>query len=534
MALLPGMRKAQPRRQPKAISKPFLSPTRGWVTATNLASAPEGAALVLENFVPTSTGIMMRSGCAKHATVSTVPVESVLSYVGASTRKMFAASDGKIFDVTSPVDPNIAPAPSVTGQASNYYSYVNFATSGGNFMSVVSGTDSLRLYDGAAWTTITAVSAPIAITGVATNKLSHVNVYRNRQWFVEAGTMNARYLPVDSVGGALQTVSLAGVFRNGGALLFTATWSLDAGNGPNEVIVFASTEGEYAVYQGDPADAATWGIIGLYDASPALGKNAYIRVGGDLLVLTEIGLIPMSAIKGKDPAALGLAAVSVNIHPDWQAEARSRRGLPWEIVKWTSRNIAIVSCPVVSILTPAISFAVNLETGAWSKITGWDTRCLVLHDDQVYFGTNAGLVVQADIGGSDMGALIYYTFVGHQDHLGQVGQFKTVHQARAIFRARSAFNAKLSVTTNYQLALPSYPSAAPDTTVPGEWDVGLWDQAKWDAGSSFYTVQSYWVSIGLSGFAHAPVLQIVHGATLAPTAELVIFEVTYESGALVV
>jgi hypothetical protein len=267
-----------------------------------------------------------------------------------------------------------------------------------------------------------------------------------------------------------------------------------------------------------------------------MGKNAFLKVGGDLLILTDIGLIPLTVIISKDPAALALAAISRNIQPDWQKEARQRRGLPWEIVKWTSRNICYITCPVTAdeTVTPKMCFAVNLETGSWCKVTGWGTRCLVLHDDQVYFGTNDGTLVQADITGADEGAIIYYQYVGHMDHLGQIGRYKTVLQARAIFRTQNEFNPRVDVVTDYATYAPTYPDAAVVTSSPGEWDVGLWDVAKWDAGAEYYSALTRWVSIGRSGFAHAPVVLITSGSEAAPSAELVTVEVTYEPGGIVV
>lgn len=517
------------------MQKSFLAPTGGWVTAANLAAGPDGAALVCENFLPTSTGLRMRGGSKKKATVAAAaPLECAMTYVGAQ-RKVFAAATGKVFDVTAPASPTAIPAPVISGQTSNYYSYLNFGTVGGNFMPIVNGTDFLQLFDGSTWQQVTAVSAPIAITGTPTNKLSHVGNYRNRLWFVEGGTMKAHYLPVDSIGGALKDVSLNGIFQRGGALLFTATWSMDAGNGLDDKIVFVSTEGEYAVYEGDPDNANTWNKVGLYDAAPPLGKNAYLKVGGDLLILTDIGLIPMSQIQLKDPAALALAAISRNIQPDWERDARQRRQLPWEIVKWTSRNVAFITCPVTGDLsvTPPWCYAVNLETGKWSKVTGWNTRCFALHDDWVYFGTNDGTLIQAEITGADDGSPIYYTYVGQMEHLGAVGRTKTVRQARAIFRAKNEFSPQLSVAINYVVTLPAPPNAAVTAGDIGEWDNGLWDRAKWDAGAQFYTVTTDWVSIGQTGFVHAPIVQIVSGSSAAPSAELVTFDVTYELGTLV-
>lgn len=528
---------AGPKKQASSIQHHFFpSPTKGWVTAVNLAISPPDSAQVLENFYPTTTGISMRRGCLKFGTGSSAgdPVESLMSYVGDATSKMFATSGGKIINMTSPSDAHVEPAADVSGQTSDYYAHVNFATPGGNYMSVVNGTDSLQLYDGASWAAITGTSVP-AITGVATSALSHVNVYRNRQWFVEDGTLNAHYLPTGSIAGALSTVSLSSIFSQGGTLVFTATWSFDSGEGLNDVIVFASSEGGYAVYKGDPA-AADWSIVGVYDAPAPLGKNAFLKFGGDLLILTEVGLVPMSAIIKKDPAALALASPSRSIQPDWTAEARARSNVPWEIVKWTSRNIAYVTCPVTSdeSVTPPICFAVNLQTGAWSKVTGWNTRCFALHDGEVYFGTGTGTVMQADVTGSDDGQMIYYTYVGSSDHLKAVDRTKTVHQVRAVFRSRHAFNPAISISTDYEVNLPPFPDAAAINSTPDEWDVGKWDQAKWDVASSQTTINTGWVSVGRTGFAHAPQIQITSGSAAAPAAELVLIEAMYEMGGRVV
>lgn len=517
--------------------KPFIAPTGGWVSATNLAAAPPGSAFILENFYPTTTGIKMRSGSRKHATAEAdEPLESAFSYVGVSADEMFGACNGAVYNLTSVADPEVAPTADITGQTSNYYSALNFTTVAGQYLLIANGTDDIQIYDGTSWSALASGSSPGELNGVDSDTISHLNSYRNRIWGVKSGTQVAYYWPTDSIAGTVGDVSLAGIFRKGGTLLFTATWSLDAGDGLDDKIAFVSTKGEVAIFQGDPVDSAGWGLVGLYEAAPPLGKNASLKVGGDLLILTEIGLVPLTAVISKDPAALALAAVSRNIQPDWEREARQRRSLPWEIVKWTNRNICYISCPVTAdtTITPPICFAVNLETGAWSKVTGWNTRCFVLNGEQVYFGTNDGTLVQADITGADEGEIIYYQYVGHMDHLGQIGRYKTVMQARAIFRTSNEFNPKVDVSTNYATYQATYPSAAGITTSPGEWDVGLWDVALWDGASLFYSAETRWVSIGKSGFAHAPVVLITSGSEAAPSAELVTVEATFEPGGFAV
>lgn len=528
--------------EPPSMPKSFPAPTGGWVSARNPAALKTPLRLygppaeVLECMFPTETGCEIMGGSQLHGTVSELgePCESLWSYIGGSTHEMFGASDGNIFNMTSPADPDLEETADVTGQTSNYYATANYATVGGNFLYAVNGTDSPQLYDGATWTTITGVSTP-AITGVTTSTLSHVNVYRNRLFFVQGSTMNVWALPVDALGGAAIQISLAGVFQKGGAVLFTATWSLDSGSGLDDKLVVMSTEGEIAVYQGsDPSDPADWTIVGVYDAPKPLGKNAFTKAGGDLIIETEQGLIPITAMVVKDKAALSISAVSRNIEPDWITDARTRRSLPWEIVKWPSRQRAIISCPVTGeeSITPPWCYVVNTTTGAWCKRTGWNTRCLVLHNEFVYFGTNDGKIMQMEITGSDNGAIYYPVAVLGWDHFGAPGFQKTIISARATFTVATDPIVQLSASSDYTISLPTPPNVAADVDSPGEWDVGLWDEALWDTGTTLMVYRTGWESINVSGAVLAPQLQFSMGNLVTPRGEFTALDVLYEAGEL--
>lgn len=534
---VPAQRRAA--QADKIKSKSFPAPAKGWLSAANLANVPAGYAYTLENWFPTTTGIKLRSGSALYGTAKAAndqPIESMITYVAGGVRRLFAGCNGSIFPFSSPASPTTVPTAAVTGQTANYYSFVNFATAGGNFMTVCNGEDHCLLYDGSAWEAQTATSTH-AITGADTSLFSHVWVSQKRMWFVQRDSMQAWYLPVNSIAGAVSSLSLAGVFQKGGSLVLGSTWSANTGFGLQNYTIFISSEGEYAVYQGaNPDDATTWALVGVYYGSPPLGlnQNATMAAGGDLLILTEAGIVSMSDIQTKDAAALSIAAITRDISPDWLKEQGSRRNLPWEIIKWPSRNYAIVNCPVTDPSTPPICFVVNLETGAWCKYTGWDTRCLALHNDELYFGTNKGTIIAAETGGNDQGALYYSVFVGHMDHLGAVGQIKTTKQTRAIFRTLNDFIPQISLVSDYVVTIPPAPNAGVPAATGALWDFALWDVAQWDTGLSFYTTTTKWVTTSKTGFAHAPVLQVTNGAQQTPSAELIILQMTYEVGALVV
>lgn len=492
---------------PKPIAQPYQwpAPIRGWVLDESLAAPVAGGAILLDNFICTTTGVRVRGGCEKHATLPAA-VKSMFTYKSASTEIIFAATDANIYNVSAPASPDVSPASSVSGITSGDYSAEQFGTAGGDFLMCVNGADTARLFNGTSWAFDT-------ITGVASADLSHVWGYANRLFFVEKDTLRFWYLDVDSIGGAATSFSLAGVFTKGGSLLFGATWSMDAGDGLDDKCVFVSTEGEVAVYEGvNPSSVTDWRKVGVYQITKPLGKNATMQAGGDLLIATEVGLVPISAAINTDEAALEINSVSDTITPYWQSQV-IRTNAPWEIIKWPQKNILIVSQPDA---TDKSCLVANLQTKAWSRVTGWETDCLGFYDGNGYFGSSNGLVYKMDATGSDDGLAYSCVFVSQHDSMGAMGMEKTVHQARPIFRANIEINPLISVQADYSSRFLPPPSAPPDTAPV---------TARYSGGQ--------WTSIGRTGSTMALEVQLTFQNVETPDVELAVIDATYTIGALV-
>jgi len=513
----------------RAQSRPYtIQPAvRGWIVNEPLANSKPGGARVLENMFPTLTSVRVRGGAQKYATISTGPVLRLFSYKSGSNEKFFASDETNIFDVSSIIDADTIPTADVSGQTSGYYATAQFGTAGGDFISVVNGADTPLYFDGTTW-------ADHAFTGLATPEdLSFVWTYASRLWYVQKDTMKAWYLPVDSINGALTSFSLAGVFQDGGVLLFGGKWSLDSGDGLDDKCFFMSSTGEVAVYQGtDPSSASGFSKVGVYKITPPMGMNAWMMAGGEPLIATEDGIVPLSMAVNKDAAALSLSAVTKNIEPEWKTEVSARKTMPWEILKWPTNNMMVVSLPVVSTSVEPYCFVANLETGAWAKFTNWNTRCVGLYDDHGYFGSNDGCVYRMETGGSDDGEPYTCTYVGLPDHLRSPGATKIIHSIRSVFIASVPFTSKVSASVNYNVTLPTAPSSVADYTTD-EWDSAEWDVSLWDAtGTS--TVTTKWQSVGKSGFIISPQVQITCGITPFPRIELIASDVIYETGGVMV
>ena len=153
--------------------------------------------------------------------------------------------------------------------------------------------------------------------------------------FARKNTMTAVYLPVEVVSGAASSLNLTGVFTKGGWLEFIATWSSDAGDGIDDRIVFVTNQGEAAVYSGSFADASNISFVGRFDiGSPPLGKNAFLSVGGDLIIMTQAGWIPMSQVVGNDETRLSSVSVTAKIETLWRKMVNDRGSVPWQAIRW--------------------------------------------------------------------------------------------------------------------------------------------------------------------------------------------------------
>lgn len=523
----------QPQIRSKMAVKTFPSPVGGWVSSAPLSSSGVGTARVLENWFPTQTGVRPRAGTKKRATIGS-PVVSMFTYSGGGIERIFAASTSSVFNISSVVDLETPPVATVTGQTNGYYSTSHLSNVAGTHFYACNGFDKPLYYDGTSFVKVDAASTP-AITGVTTSDLLSVFTYANRLYFIKKNSLIVHYLAIDAIGGAVQTLTLAGAFTKGGSLVYGASWSMDAGDGLDDKAVFMSDQGQIAVAEGtDPSDPNAWRIVGVYDVGIPLGRKAFFRVGGELMILTVDGIIPLSQATQGDKSRLSLSSVARGIEPDWRNEVQARSTKPIEALKWVEGNMLFISQPEAFDGQTRQALVGNLQTGAWCKFTGINTDCLGLYQGRAFFGTKAGTVHEFEAAGNDDGSLYVCRMALWDDPLSDMASVKTVKQARATFRATHDVTASLGASTDYALAFASPPSSIANF-VTSLWDVGLWDDALWDTGRGEYmTKTTKWRSIGVTGYSFTVTCQITMGITPAPDAELITIDVTYEGGGVVV
>lgn len=547
--------KVKPR---KAIPASFPAPVGGWIAnvalATPEATRADGSkvngAAMLENWFPTATGIRMRGGSQRYAVIGHdhLPVTAMFSYVNGNNRKLFASNESAIYDITTVENPDDqflvdedgslmvdddgnafilygSPDADIDSLSGGDWSVVQFATAGGVFLRAVNGVDTPLVYDGAAWGTTP------AITGAEPTTLSNVWVFKNRLFFVQKDTLDAWYLPANEVGGVAVKFPLGGVFTRGGSLMFGSAWSLDTGNGLNEQCVFVSTEGEVAVYQGsDPSTAETWTKVGVYRIGRPRGPKAFIRAGGDIVIATDIGFVPLSQAIQRDVAALSPGAVSYPIEDAWNQIVAERTDASWQCEVWPTKQMAAITFPIAS-GQDKVMFVANARTGAWAKYTGWGATCISVFGERFFFGTDDGHIVEGEVTGSDQTFPYTATCIPLFDPLKSPASLKIGLEARAVLRAPAALEAKLSLQKDYTINLPAVPDAS---SVPSSnvWGSAVWGQSLWGSQTQKRTFQN-WRSVAGSGYSLSVATQITSGSLAPPDVELVQTDIMFDVGDLV-
>lgn len=520
----------QPAARSVARTASFPAPRKGWIRNTNLAVTEKEGASVLDNWFPTSTGARVRKGRTKHATAGTGDaVVSMFTYEAGGDGILFAATDLGIYDVSTPADPDVSPSAAV-GVSSGDFSYAPIATAGGYFMRLVNGSDTALVFDGSTWGTTP------ALTGISSDLLSAVWLFKQRLFFVEDGSLNAWYLPVDSVGGALVKLPLGGVFRLGGSLLFGSSWSYDAagGTGKADACVFVTTLGEVAIYEGtDPSSTSTWGLKGVYQIGRPLGKRAWFKSGGDLIIATDIGLVAVSQAVEIGTEALSSKAVSYPIEEEWKLEALRRDNRGWSCTLWPKSQMAVIGMPHSSVYSDQC-LVVNIRTGAWARYTNWDVECASELNNRLFFGTSDGFIMEAETGGDDNGDIYTAAYLGLFDDLKAPAALKACNLMRTVFLSTTATSRKVSVGVDYSTVIPSAPNVTSLAASGALWDTAVWDDpgALW-GDDPVKTTVSGWSSVSGAGTAIAPCVQISLGSAVEPEIDLVRTDIQYELGAVV-
>lgn len=498
----------------RATPASLPAPVGGWNDRDSIADMDAADAVTLTNFFPSTTVVDLRFGFSKFATGFPAQVETIIPYQGASSSKLFGIAGTSVYNASAG---GVVATASVTGLTNARWQYINVATPGGVFIEMVNGSDAPRTYDGSAW-------ASPAITGVTAANLIGINLFKNRVWFVEKATLKAWYLPVQSIAGAATALDLSSFCPHGGYLMAMGTWTIDAGYGVDDLAVFITSNGDCLVYRGtDPSSTATWALVGAWWLGSPIGRRCFVKYKGDLLLITQDGLMPLSEALQSSRVNPQVALTDKIQRAVSQATTSYGANFGWSVLPFPQEDMVILNVPIA--VGNQQQYVMNSITGSWCNFTGWPANVFELYNDSLYFG-GTNYIAKAWDTFADAGQPISWRGLQAFNYFGSKGQLKRFTMMRPTFYVSSPVSVNGQMNVDFD---QSAPTASLSITGSG---AGVWDTAVWDAGvwGGDLTLTRNWQGTPGIGYCGAP---NIAGSTVGIQFQWVSTDVVMEAGAII-
>jgi hypothetical protein len=346
------------------------------------------------------------------------------------------------------------------------------------------------------------------ITGENSENFETVNLFKERLYFVLKDSLDFCYLPVDSINGAVTKFPLGGIFKNGGYLQAMGTWTIDAGYGVDDLAAFVTSNGEVAVYKGsDPSDPNDWALVGIWNIGQTFNRKCMFKFGGDLLVLTEGGLVPLSAglqSTRLDPRVNITDKIFFAIS---QATSAYSSVYGWQINYFAKQNMLILNVPAIS---GSEQYVMHNITKSWARFTNIPANCWELSGDEMYFGGD-GFVGKFYDTNADAGSNITGFAQQAYSYFDSRGQQKRFTMVRPILQTDNGVPTVLcGISTDFETVnLTNQISFNPNILAIGLWDTAKWDDANWGGG---LITTKIWQGVTGLGYAGSVSLNVVSQA----------------------
>lgn len=486
---------------PDVETKVVPAPTDGWDAISPLASMDPKRAPILNNWLPRPGWVELREGYFPWSFLDdhTVPVETLMVYRSEGFEQMFAAAGPNIYDVSV-----IGPATTaLTGLNSARWQWANFAhLDDKTVLQCVNGVDQLRMYDGTTWTIPTITGLPLGLTTAA---ITNIHVQKRRLWYVlgngtGGGSTTCAFMPTDAITGPIDgTIEMGANWGKGGYLVAVTDWTIDGGNGPQDYMCFISNRGQISIFSGvDPTDATDFSLVGTFDMSPPVSLRCTNKMGSDVGLITQQGVIPLSQALPFDPSAERSVAITARIQNAMaQATSIGMNLFGWQLISFAPEQISILNVPQVENQSQ-VQYVINALTGAWCQFIGWNANCFEVFNNILYFGGNKGDINQCFVGSTDFGQPILADMQCAYNYFDSPGRLKRMTMVQPFFTAAQTITPFISVDADFAVQAQVSPVTVVDNGAL--WDVAMWDTDTW-FGSIVQTTS--WLSAQAIGHALA-------------------------------
>jgi len=232
--------------------------------------------------------------------------------------------------------------------------------------------------------------------------VAFVMIHKQRIWVILEDDDDAYYLPVASVTGQLTKFTFGSKLPHGGDLVGLYSWTVDGGDGVDDMLVALSRGGDVIVYKGDdPEITATGSNIGPWATRGSWfigeipdSRRVVVDYGPDMYILSVFGITSLSQLLQGAPAFGASPSYMINrfLRPDVERGS----ALPnWQLVINPSDGFLHIITPK-PFSTPFVQYAQNLQTKAWGFWEGVPIISASTWSGEYYIGGEGGVVYVND------------------------------------------------------------------------------------------------------------------------------------------
>ena len=488
------VKKRPPNRAKRSSPALLPAPVGGLNGRDSYVDMPPSDAFLMDNWFPHNTSVDIRGGTLDFAW-GMEPVESLEVYTGAAGSRMLAFGGGNIYDVTATGE--VLTAPLETGRNSNRITSAMFSNAGEQWLLLYSGEDQPLAYNG--------VMMPLTITGMTGthNTFYNPHVYKGRVFLAQVDQLGFYYLDPGAIQGPAHYFDLAEVsLKGGGIQCITSISQTGAGTGPQDYILFVTTEGEYILYGGiDPSDPDNWVLLGRYVGSVPIGRKGYFHFRSDVYFITMDGVLSGTQIQQTGEASITDEYITAKLGVNYKNLATYNFVHGWCGLLYPKAGMLLVNMPMTGAISGEyVQFAMNTDTDAWGKFKGLPAICWALFNRIPYYGTYDGRVVQFDRTPTDNGmeirAVARQAWNTFDNDKGIGAMDKQFHMASIVLKGDGIPNVSCNINVNFEDDQP--PQVGQITPQPGAvWDFATWNVDYWAGAASAHNV---FISIGKIGY----------------------------------
>ena len=335
------------------------SPVAGLNLSDPIDQMDSSYALALENIVPNGLNCTLRKGHTFVAGLgnANAQIQTLEGIANADGTYQVIASDSstkELYRVTSGT---------MTSIGGPYSTGIFNADTFGNRLFLCNGVNDVQVVG-------TGTAAASTFTGVTLSELINVSSYKERLYFIQKSTLKVWYGNTQAIGSsALTSYDFAFAMKHGGYLVSCGSFSNNFALSTQELFYALSSEGEILFYEGaSPSDTSTpWGLVKRAKIGRPLGYRAFVAVENDVWILTDQGIVPITAIFA-NAASVALDTVGEKVNP---LIAQYAANVPfshlWRGVYNSKQRKVYISCPITN--SASMLLVYNLVGRAWTTYT---------------------------------------------------------------------------------------------------------------------------------------------------------------------